>query len=121
MTHKNKIQSILFLCWTTKISIITDDFNVQSKELRSFDIKGVALATPVPLNVHICNSNVHDALIINNQLDQLYNTLPAFGLFNNNNILIADAAYDSNVLRTKMENLKLGKLLTGTNLRNNIF
>ena len=41
----------------------TDDFNVQSKELRSFDIKGVALATPVPLNVHICNSNVHDALI----------------------------------------------------------
>ncbi len=39
-------------------------------------------------------------------------------LFNKNKTLIADAAYDSKKLRGKMDELKLGKLLTHKNRRN---
>jgi hypothetical protein len=37
---------------------------------------------------------------------------------NANTTLIADAAYDSNPLRDKLKELKIGKLLTGYNKRN---
>ena len=82
---------------TTKISIITDDFNV-------------------PLDVNIYNSNSNDAAIFYNQLDELYKNNPI--LCTDNNILLGDAAYDSNKIRNKMKELKLGNILTGTNLRN---
>ena len=80
---------------TTKISIITDAFNL-------------------PINIKVFNSNINDALIIYNQLDDVYNnTLLLCNnntplLCNNNTILIGDAAYDSNKIRNKMKELKIG-------------
>jgi len=35
-----------------------------------------------------------------------------------NKIILADAAYDSSILRNKVEDLKLGKLLSCKNIRN---
>jgi hypothetical protein len=85
---------------TTKISIVTDAFNL-------------------PVNVKVFNSNINDALIIYNQLDDIYNN--TLLLCNNDTILIADAAYDSNKIRNKIKELKLGQLLTGTNNRNTFY
>jgi len=82
---------------TSKISIITDDFNI-------------------PVSVSISSGSPHDSTILYNQLDDLHNKHPL--LFNKNKTLIADAAYDSQKLRVKVEELKLGKLLTHINRRN---
>jgi len=82
---------------TTKISIITDEFNV-------------------PVSVNLSSGSPHDSTILNKQLDNLYNKHPL--LFNNDKILIADDAYDCKKLRDKMDDLKLGKLLTHKNRRN---
>ena len=82
---------------TTKISIITDDFNV-------------------PISVITSTGSVHDSVILNNQLDILNNKFPI--LFNENKIILADAAYDSIPLKKKVIDLKLGKLITPKNIRN---
>jgi len=82
---------------TSKISIITDDFNI-------------------PVSVSISSGSPHDSTILYNQLDDLHNKHPL--LFNKNKTLIADAAYDSQKLRVKVEELNLGKLLTHKNRRN---
>jgi len=82
---------------TTKISIITDAFNV-------------------PVNINVFNSNINDALIIYTQLDDVYTNTQQ--LCNNDTIFIGDAAYDSNKIRNKIEELKMGQLLTGNNNRN---
>jgi len=39
-------------------------------------------------------------------------------LLNNNNILLGDAGYDSNIIREKLIAIKFGKLLTAKNKRN---
>ena len=39
-------------------------------------------------------------------------------LFNESKIILADAAYDSSILRNKVKDLKLRKLLTPKNKRN---
>ena len=80
-----------------KISVITDTFNV-------------------PISVDIFKSSIYDSKIIEKHLDTLYKDSPL--LFDNNNILIGDAAYDSNNLLTKIKCLKLGKLLAVKNIRN---
>jgi len=82
---------------TSKISIITDDFNI-------------------PVSVSISSGSPHDSTILYNQLDDLHNKHPL--LFNKNKTLIADAAYDSQKLRVKVDELNLGKLLTHKNRRN---
>jgi hypothetical protein len=82
---------------TTKISIISDDFNV-------------------PISVITSTGSVHDSLILDKQLDKLYDKQPI--IFNNKNILLADAAYDSSILREKVKKLNLGILFTNKNIRN---
>ena len=37
---------------------------------------------------------------------------------NNNNILLADTGYDSNQIRTKLNEIKFGKLIAPKNIRN---
>jgi hypothetical protein len=67
------------------------------------------------------NSNSNDALIIYDQIDELQNNFPS--LFNDtkNNILLSDAAYDSNKIRNKLKDIKFGYLLVPNNLRNTFF
>ena len=82
---------------TTKISIITDTFNV-------------------PLDISVSDSCTHDSVIISNQIKNLAITKPL--LCDNNNILIGDAAYDSSKLKTELKELKIGELISGFNNRN---
>jgi hypothetical protein len=82
---------------TTKISIISDDFNI-------------------PISVITSTGSVHDSVILNKQLDKLHDKQPT--IFNNKNLLLADAAYDSLILREKVKNLNMGILLTNKNIRN---
>lgn len=82
---------------TSKISIISDDFNV-------------------PLSIHIDTGIKHDVTIIKEQLVDLHNKEPL--LFNSTNVLIADGAYDSNPLRELARKLKLKKVITNKNIRN---
>lgn len=81
----------------TKISIITD-------------IKGK------PINTNIYNGSINDAKILDMQLSELPKDIPIFN--SNNNILLADAAYDSNNLQSRIKNLNFGKLITPKNKRN---
>ena len=82
----------------TKISLITDEMGI-------------------PLNCNVYSGNNNDSLILNNQLDDFvrYNK----NLLNNNNILLADAGYDSNKIKNKVTQIKLGYLLSDINIRNN--
>ena len=82
---------------TCKISIITDDFNV-------------------PISVITSTGATNDSIILNKQLDILHKNHSI--LFNENKIILADAAYDSSILRNKVEDLKLGKLSSCKNIRN---
>ena len=81
---------------TTKISIITDDFNI-------------------PISVNLTSGSPHDSTILYKQLDELHNKHPL--LFNKNKTLIADAVYNIKKLKDKLDKLKLGKLLTYKNIR----
>ena len=51
-------------------------------------------------------------MILNLQLDNsnFYN--------NNNNIMLGDSGYDSNIIREKLKEIKFGKLITPKNIRN---
>jgi hypothetical protein len=69
---------------STKVSLIIDEYNI-------------------PINITINNSKQHDSSILNEQLDTVYNKYPI--LFDNNKSLIADAAYDSSILRNKVNEL----------------
>ena len=78
---------------SSKISVITD-------------VKGK------PLDLKMYSSNIHDSKILNLQLDNsnFYN--------NDNNIMLGDSGYDSNIIKEKLKEIKFGKLLTPKNIRN---
>jgi hypothetical protein len=82
---------------TSKISIITDDFNI-------------------PLSIRIDTGSTHDSTILKEQLIDIHDKHPQ--IFNQTNILIADGAYDSIPLRNLIEKLNLKKLVTNKNIRN---
>lgn len=82
---------------TSKISIISDDFNI-------------------PISISIDTGSKHDVSIIKEQLTDLHNKEPL--LFNSTNVLIADGAYDSNPLRELSKKLKLKDVITNKNIRN---
>jgi hypothetical protein len=81
----------------TKISIISDDFNI-------------------PISVITTTGSIHDSKILNDQLDVLNKKHKE--IFNQNKIILADAAYDSELLKNKVKDLNLGKLITPKNKRN---
>ena len=82
---------------STKISVISDD-------------KGI------PLDINIYSSNMNDSKILNMHLDTFTNNVNFEK--NNNNLLLADSGYDSNVIRDKLANLRFGQLLVPRNKRN---
>jgi len=81
---------------SNKISLIIDDYNV-------------------PIDVILCKSNTHDAKILDAHIDNIQK-IP--NMINTNNIIIGDAAYDSNKLRFKCKQLKIGNIYTPKNKRN---
>ena len=81
----------------TKISIISDDFNI-------------------PISVITTTGSIHDSKILNDQLDILNKKHKE--IFNQNKIILADAAYDSELLKNKVKDLNLGTLITPKNKRN---
>ena len=81
----------------TKFSVINDEFGI-------------------PISTSVDTGSVSDSIVFNKQLDVLHEKHPI--LFNQNRIMIADAAYDSSKLRTKITELNLGILLTPINIRN---
>jgi hypothetical protein len=63
----------------------------------------------IPISISIESGNVHDIVILNDQLDKLKDNHPI--LFKNKVNLILDSGYDSNKLKEKVKNLKLGSVV----------
>ena len=82
---------------TSKISIISDDFNI-------------------PISIKIDTGSKHDVTILKEQLIEFSNSHPL--LCNENNTIVADGAYDSNPLHKLVKELKFKKLITNKNIRN---
>lgn len=82
---------------SSKFSIITDDFGV-------------------PIDCNTYKSSINDAKIADMQINNIIQNHPLLCL--NNKTLIGDAAYDSNKIRDKLKNNKIGVLLTSRNIRN---
>ena len=74
---------------STKISLITDN-------------KGI------PLDVNIYSSNINDSKILDMHLDNFADNINFQKT--NNNLLLADSGYDSNIIRDKLSR-QFGKLL----------
>ena len=81
----------------SKFSIINDDFSI-------------------PISISIESGNVHDIVILNDQLDKLKENHPI--LFKNKVNLILDAGYDSTKLKEEVKNLNLGRVICYRNRRN---
>jgi hypothetical protein len=82
---------------STKIYVISDD-------------KGISL------DINIYSSNMNDSKILNMHLDTFTNSVNFEK--NNNNLLLANSGYDSNIIRDKLANIKFGQLLVPRNKRN---
>jgi hypothetical protein len=67
----------------------------------------------MPLDIDIYSSNINDSKILNLHIDNTN-----FCYANNNNLLLGDTRYDSNIIRKKLQELKFGKLITPNNNRN---
>ena len=91
-------------------------FNPQVKKHKTCKISTIIDEYNIPISVLVSTGSVHDATILNDQLDNLHRDHPI--LFNDNRILLADTAYDSQKLRDTASRLKFGKLLTYKNIRN---
>ncbi len=63
----------------------------------------------IPISISIESGNVHDIVILNDQLDKL--KVNHSILFKNNVNLILDAGYDSNKLKEQVKNLNLGRVV----------
>ena len=70
----------------------------------------------MPINIAIKQSSVHDATILEEQLDKLVTDHPIIA--NNKNVIVGDTAYDSKPIRRKIKKYKLGILQTLLNIRN---
>ena len=65
---------------------------------------------------NLYKGSIYDSKILEKQLDDITVNCPI--ILNDNNILLGDAGYDSNKLREKVKDIKLGMLLTNKNKRN---
>ena len=88
-------------------------YNPQLTKHKSTKISSINDIKGMPLDIDIYSSNINDSKILNLHIDNtdFFNT-------NNNNILLGDAGYDSNIIRNKLQKMKFGKLITPKNNRN---
>ena len=82
---------------SSKFSIITDDFGV-------------------PIDCNTYRISIKNAKIADMQINNIIQNYPLLCL--NNKTLIGDAVYDSNKIRDKLKNNKIGLLLTSRNTKN---
>jgi hypothetical protein len=99
-----------------KLGINNATYNIQLKKHKSTKISIIIDDFGIPIDFKITNSNNHDSSIFSNQLDTIVNKYP--NLCTNDKIFIGDSAYDSNNIRHKLKNCKLGKLISDRNKRN---
>jgi len=115
----NKNKSNKFIVDTTFINNkLGIDFIGYNNQIPKHKLSKVSIITNIkgiPLDIKLNNGNSNDAKIIITQLDNFMKTKIKL---NNKNIIIGDAAYDSNNLRKKLENINFGKLIVPKNKRN---
>ena len=99
-----------------KLGINNATYNIQLKKYKSTKISIIVDDFGIPIDFKITNSNNHDSSIFSNQLDTIVNKYP--NLCTNDKIFIGDSDYDSNNIRHKLKNFKLGKLISDRNKRN---
>jgi transposase len=90
--------------------------NVQLKKHKSCKISIIEDNFKIPIDYIISNSNIHDASIFSNHIQNISNKYPS--LCTNNNKFIADSGYDSNRIRNQLKDTKLGILICDKNKRN---
>lgn len=90
--------------------------NVQLKKHKSCKISIIEDNFKIPIDYIISNSNIHDASIFSNHIQNISNKYPS--LCTNNNKFIADSGYDSNPIRNQLKDTKLGILICDKNKRN---
>lgn len=90
--------------------------NVQLKKHKSCKISIIEDNFKIPIDYIISNSNIHDASIFSNHIQNISNKYPS--LCTNNNKFITDSGYDSDTLRNQLKETKLGILICDKNKRN---
>jgi hypothetical protein len=91
-------------------------YNPQLKKHKSTKISVVVDMFRNPISIKLSASNFYDSKIFNGHLSELKKDHPI--LFNSNNILLGDAAYDSIPLKNVVKELNFGELITPINIRN---
>ena len=99
-----------------KLGIDEVSINPQFQKHKTNKISLITDISGIPINAKVTNSNIHDAKILNIQLDDFKKDNPI--IFNQNNILLGDSAYDSIPLQNKIIDLNFGRLITPKNKRN---
>jgi len=114
--YLNKHKPNKFIIDTTFISNkLGIDFIGYNKQIPKHQLSKLSILTDIkgiPINILLASGNNHDAKIFMDQLNDISNILKP------NNKFIADAAYDSNNIRNKLNDLNLGDLVAVKNKRN---
>ena len=113
--NKNKIKHIY-----TDTSTFYNKYNTdkvkRNKYFKNKKVLKLSLMTNelgIPLNIDLYSGNMNDSNICNKQLDELNKKL----IDKNNSIFMADAGYDSSIIRNKLNGI-FNKILIPQNKRN---
>jgi hypothetical protein len=99
-----------------KLGIDDIDYNIQLEKHKSTKISLLTTKSGLPINVDIYKSSIYDSKILNSHIDNFKLSSPF--IFDNKNILLGDAGYDSNNIRNKLNIMKFGLLISNKNKRN---
>jgi transposase len=98
------------------IEILLEGILYKLKKHKSCKISIIEDNFKIPIDYIISNSNIHDASIFSNHIQNMSNKYPS--LCTNNNKFITDSGYDSDTLRNQLKETKLGILICDKNKRN---
>jgi hypothetical protein len=117
---KNKKITYLLYTDTTLIpNKLGDELTAYNPQLKKHKSTKISIITDMfcnPISTKISASNFYDSNIFKTHLYDLQKEQPV--LFNSNNILFADAAYDSSILKKSINESNFGELITPINIRN---
>jgi len=108
--YMEKSNNNIFMTDTTLIANkggYNPKYNPQLKKHKSYKISSINDNNGKPINIKLYDGNINDSKILNLQLDDNINTFKK----NNNNILLADSGYDSNIIRDKIKTIKFGRII----------
>ena len=118
-TEINKNYNYLYIdssIVSNKYGINDISINPQLKKHKSSKFSIIIDSYGIPIDCNVYKSSINDAKIADMQINNIIINHPLLCL--NNNVLVGDAAYDSNNIREKLKNNKIGTLLTPKNKRN---